>query len=218
MYKNFVSLQYIVDRVLRSPKMDTLSFDIAIDYAIECIRRLGILESFRNKIEQVVITNNRGQMPADVITVDSIRKLSDGGKNRVRIDKQINSYSDVSQNKDEYDIRGNFIFTPFTSGKLEINYTGLYLDTDGLPLILDNVDIISAIEWFIRKEHYMNLLVDDKIKPFLLEKAEQQYCWHVGRAQNSNRLNNLDDRKAISHTLTSMFVRPFNESLKNTRG
>jgi hypothetical protein len=50
-----------------------------------------------------------------------------------------------------YKIQGNFIYTSFEEGEIEVSYQAIATDEQGFPLIPDNSSFTRALELYIKK-------------------------------------------------------------------
>lgn len=237
----FVTIREIIDKLKRNPLMQDLLYEEALDYAIECIRRLGVSQFEDHKLDKIEIKNNRGILPNDIIVIESARLLTrvitpSGRKDVInpmtgtlynevhnaietprRMDRASLNFNRRNKHTPEYDINGKYIFTTFNEGVVEIKYRGLYLDKKGHPLIPDNQDIVRAIMEWIKKERYEILYALGRINRTILEDAKQEYSWYVGKAQSSHMLRSIDEREEVSKILTSTFdnARDFDRIFKD---
>ena len=69
----FISIKVIIDRLLRHPLLQDLTFEAAIDYTIDFMRIVGVPKMFEQKIETVKIENYRGQLSGNVYKIMSIQ-------------------------------------------------------------------------------------------------------------------------------------------------
>lgn len=104
-----------------------------------------------------------------------------------------------------YKFNGNYIYTSFEEGTVDIAYDGIMLDEDGVPMIPNDPTIEKAIENYI-KSQYFGILADlgkDTVRAY--ERAEKEYCWYIGQAQSHASILSIDGREALSNTMNQMF-------------
>lgn len=209
MENKFITIKDIVSKVKRNPLMKTLEFEAAVDYAVECIRRMGVIQFQEDKYETISIIESRGELPSDALEIDVARRIINGKP--YPLDLNTNSFkqeNNANNNLSQYNIQGNYIFTTFEEGEVELKYKGLFLDRVGYPLIPDNQDVIRAIMEWIKKEHLEILVALGAVDGSFLAKAEQEYAWYIGKAQSSHQMRTLDERDQVSKILTNAFDNP----------
>lgn len=218
MYKNHISLSGIISRLLKNPMLEDLSEDDALESALDCISLIGTISMFKDATLFIDIEDNRGAIPYDVVTMDSVRYVVNGvidseSRDRLPMRPASNPYHLGIPNQDgfnqdsisdlTYSTNGNFIYTSFLSGRVEVNYKTLLTTETGELLIPDDINVIKALENYIKQEFYQPLWEMGKIQDKVMNKVEQDYDWYVAKARTSTRELNLDERESLSNMLTS---------------
>lgn len=116
-----------------------------------------------------------------------------------------------------YKFNGNYIYTSFPEGTVDLAYDGIMLDNNGAPMIPNDPSIEKAIESYI-KSQYFGILSDlgkDVVRAY--ERAEKEYCWYIGQSQSHSVLMSLDKREALSNTMNRMVLndRPHGSFYRN---
>jgi hypothetical protein len=99
-----------------------------------------------------------------------------------------------------YKFNGNYVYTSFATGIMDIAYDGLLLDEDGIPMVPNDVAVEKAIENNIKRE-YFGILQDlgkDVVRAY--QRANEEYLWAVGQAQSHAAFASIDRRAAMSNT------------------
>jgi hypothetical protein len=95
-----------------------------------------------------------------------------------------------STNQGEIGVKDGHIITNFDSDSIYIQYYGLPIDENGLPMIPDNENVEKAIEYYIYtqlfEEWYWNSTVPDM--PRMLADARQQFDFYIAMARYWGRL------------------------------
>jgi len=99
-----------------------------------------------------------------------------------------------------YKFNGNYVYTSFSSGIMDIAYDGLLLDDDGVPMIPNDVAVEKAIENNIKREYFgiMQDMGKDVVRAY--QRANEEYLWAVGQAQSHAAYASIDKRTAMSNT------------------
>tara|TARA_R110000772_G_scaffold62137_2_gene139642 strand:+ start:4165 stop:4971 length:807 start_codon:yes stop_codon:yes gene_type:complete len=88
-----VSLKIVADRLMQNPALKDISWEFMVDKAVEVMSLLDAPALYVSKEEQVSIINHKGKIPADVMHVSQVFKVSSvltGGASSTGLD---NAYS-----------------------------------------------------------------------------------------------------------------------------
>ena len=223
MYTNYITISGILERLLKHPFLSDLSYSDASSLAITCMANVGSLSLLNRKSAVVTIENHRGYLPSDFVILNStlhgIRRIvtnNDGGisyepmyiasgifnKGYSNDNRRFSSTDNINS----YSVRNGNITTGFSNGNVEVMYYGLHVTPDGEILIPRNPYLITAIEEYIKKEHFRILNDLGKIPDRAFAKAEQEYCWAIGKIQSSSKSLDLQEREALSNMLTKNYI------------
>lgn len=207
--EGYISIKEILDNILDHPKMQKLSLERAINYAVRFIRIVGMPNVFIDKYATIDINNYRGVLPCDFNSITQVRLQDDKHKNlffRATTDT-FHTHSDEDKHDLTYKIQGGVIFTSIKEGTVEIMYKAIPIDDDGFPLIVDDSSFIRALELFIKKEYFTILFDTKKINRFILQNVQQEYAWAVGQAQSSLIKLSLDQMQSFTNMMNTLVVR-----------
>lgn len=215
-YENYITLVGIIDRLQRNPILDKLSEEEAIDYAVDCIKLLGTDKYLLNDSAILDVSNYRAALPQNYVSIEHLRVVDkDADKSRINARPSTDTYHYNAKNESELDqsvlqdftfnIRGNFVYTSFKEGKIEIAYKSLLMNEGGELMIPDSFAAIKAIENYIAYQHLLGLWGIGKIPDKVMSKYEQEYLWYIGKAQSDINNMNLSQRESLSDQMTQMF-------------
>jgi hypothetical protein len=105
-----------------------------------------------------------------------------------------------------YKFNGNYVYTSFETGIIDLAYDGIMLDQEGVPMIPNDPTVEKAIENYI-KSQYFGIMADlgkDTVRAY--ERAEKEYCWYIGQSQSHSVLMSLDKREALSNTMNTLIL------------
>ena len=208
---NYVSIKEIVDGLMQYPSMRDLQYESAIRWAVDLMGLIGSYDLYKDERELVTIENSRGKLPAGIIRIDQCRKVFGAYPNigydpmQYATDTFITAYDKYPNgvtnrtSKNTYKIQGDYVYTSFHEGMIEVLYKTLYTDDDGVIMIPSNTSLSKAVEAYIKQEHFRGLYEIDKLSKAVFEEAKTEYCWYVAQAQNSVMNVSLDERQAISN-------------------
>ena len=208
---NYISIKEVVDGLMVYPSMRDLDYEAAIRWTIDVMGSIGSYDLYKDEVETLEVTNNRAKLPQGIIRIDQIRKISGAAPNvryeamdvasdsfAVAYRKYDKEYKDKLQ-AHKYKQQGDYIYTSFAEGLVEVAYKTLYTDDDGIIMIPVNTSLEKAVRSYIKQEHFRGLFEIKRIDKAIFEEAKQEYCWYIAQAQNSIMNVSFDERQAISN-------------------
>jgi hypothetical protein len=88
-----------------------------------------------------------------------------------------------------YSLNGDYVITEFSDGLIKLHYVGFHVDKDGFPMVLDDFDYKTAIEWYC----FQNMILKGYKHPELSFKdAFQMWEMYRLRAENAPKVPSLD--------------------------
>ena len=202
---NRISIKQIMDDILDHPMLQDLSFERAINYAVEFIKIVGMPAAFESKIKTIDVKNYEGEIPPDCYQVISLRKEG--------LPISLNTSTSVFDFKKDsatpvYVIKGSIIHTSFEKGKLEMSYLSMPVDEkDGFPTIPEIASYIRALELYIKKKWFTILFDLGKINVSIFNNIKQEYAFAVGQAQTELVRPSLDEMQAFTNMWNSLLPR-----------
>lgn len=210
MAQAYTNIRLILDKILRHPLMQDVSFETAVDYCVDFMRIIGVPDMFLEKTEIVMIEDYRAMLPCDYHQMIQVR-LAGGAAFRYSTDSFHMSecknschgeFSDLT-----YKIQGNMIYTSIREGNIELAYQAIALDPEGYPLLPDNSSFTRALELYIKKQWFTVLFDMGKIAPAVLQNIQREYAWAVGDCQTEfNRLS-LDKAESFYNSWRTLILR-----------
>lgn len=151
MIQKYLSINFVIRKVIRDLGIDDkeVFIDDYIEWIGEGLQYIGSYYQYCERQECIHIEDYKGELPCDFYNLIRI----------VNSDNQYNSFNkqligdtnkELNRNKHsdrDYNITGTIITTSFRTGKLYIEYLGIPLDEDGLPMIPDNINYLDALMW-----------------------------------------------------------------------
>lgn len=208
--ERYINLKQVMDNALHHPLLQDLSFERAINYAVDFVRIVGCPRIFEEKTSAIKIENYRGKLPCDFHRIIQVRTCECGRTATFRYSTDSFHMSDdkhCNQPDLTYKIQGQVIFTSIRDGEIEIAYEAISVDEEGYPLIPDNSSFVKALELYIKKECFTILFDLGKITPQVYNNTLQQYSWAVGQAQNELVKPSIDQMQAIANSWNTLIPR-----------
>tara|TARA_R110000796_G_scaffold251475_2_gene382962 strand:+ start:130 stop:942 length:813 start_codon:yes stop_codon:yes gene_type:complete len=105
-----------------------------------------------------------------------------------------------------YSLNNNYIVTGFEEGWVLMAYKGLAMDDDECtPLIPDNVNVLLAVEYYIKSRYLDDLGSDDPKVNRQQAKDDLEYCWYIGKAQDSMLGMSMDEYESFANSMSQFF-------------
>lgn len=206
-----------MDDILDHPMMQDLSFERAVNYAVEFIKIVGMPTAFEHKTITIPVENYAGyrldkdgqelpSIPEDCYQILAIKKK---GGEEVILNTSTSVFGSSKSNSasPSYVIRGNVIQTSFEEGELEISYLALPVDSEGYPTIPEIASYIRALELYIKKKWFTILFDLGKLNVSIYNNIKQEYAFAVGQAQSELIKPSLDEMEAFTNMWNSLLPR-----------
>lgn len=207
----YISIKEILDNITDHPLLKDVSFERAVNYAVQFIRIVGMPKEFNEKTELVEINEYRGSLPCDLENIIQVRTHDKCGNHYEVFRYSTDSFhmSDTKQKSHDltYKVQGGIIFTSIKEGTIEIAYRAIPVDADGYPMIPDNSSFARALELFIKKQVFTVLFDLGKITPQVYNNTLQDYAWAVGQAQSDLVRPSVDEMQAITNSWNTLVQR-----------
>ena len=220
----WTNLKIVADKILRDPIFIGLNFESIIDYFIDFITIVGVPELFDEKFTnaEIPITNYRAVLPDDfleeiVVSIDQkvARTATDlyFGNYQEYQDTNPNEYFPDKRSEPTYKIKGGYIYLSKKEGNLLLKYKCIATDTDpesedfGIPLLPDDPVFILALQSYIEIQFLKILFRAGKINSQVLQLAQQDYAWNVGRYETHSRRLTYGDMETLSKQFKSILTR-----------
>lgn len=220
----WTNLRVVADKILRDPLFIGLNFETIIDYFIDFITIVGVPELFDEKFTniEIPITNYRAVLPDDFleeITVQVDHKVARTstdtyfGNYQEYEDTNPNEYFPDRKSEPSYKIKGRYIYLSKKEGNLLLKYRYIATETDessedyGIPLMPDDPVFILALQSYIEVQFLKMLFRAGKITNQVLQLAQQDYAWNVGRYETHSRRLTYGDMESLSRLFKSVLSR-----------
>lgn len=194
-----------MDDILDHPMLQDLSFEMAINYAVEFIKIVGMPAAFESKVDYLKVEEYSASIPIDCYQIVSLKREGD----TLTLNTSTSVYGNSTKHTavPSYTIRGNQIHTSFKEGSLEISYMALPVDDFGYPTIPNVASYIRALELYIKKKWFTILFDLGKLNVSIYNNVKQEYAFAVGQAQNELTMPTLDEVEAFTNMWTSLLPR-----------
>lgn len=193
----FISIEEVLSRVTRHPMLQDVDLEAGIQYTLDFISEIGLPNIYEEKQACVDICNFRGLLPCDLVDIIQVRDE----KSKICLRYMTDTFNGSSREipgGSSFKTAGRNIITSFKEGKVRIAYHAIKVDENELPMLPDDPLFLKALELYIKKERFSVLFDIGKLKFEVFSKAEQDYCWEMGKCRNRFLTPSINEMQAIT--------------------
>ena len=209
----YINIREALSRIMRHPLLQDVSLEQAVQYVIDFIGIFGIPQVYEHKETQLDICDFKCELPCDLIRIEMVKDCKTGLSLRKMTDvfnPERNSMF-VGDRKRFHELsfktQGRTLFTSFETGRIEIAYLAIHVDSDGLPMLIDDPNYLLALDAYIKREVFTILFDQGKIQPAVLQNTEQRYGWAAGRLHTHSLMPSLSEMESITRMWNTMIPR-----------
>lgn len=143
--KKFVSINEIILKIYRDLGLENEREDYVtiVEWIGEAIDLIGYIDMYETKEVEIEIKDYLGKLPCDYIQYIEV--------NFQGINIKSNT-DDINLNK-KFSIEYPYIKINSLFGKIKLKYYGYKLDEEGLPMIIDDINVKEAISEYVLKKY-----------------------------------------------------------------
>lgn len=207
--QGYTSVKEIIERVYDTFDNEDVPFGTLVRHCADALLLIGSYRYFLDKVETINIDNNRGELPCDIIYINQVKNedramsYATDSFHAERMDK--NSPDLIRKNcKTTYTINDNHVFTSFKEGKVTIAYRAMKVDSDGFPMIPDQISFKLAVEYHIMGKIAEKLWLLEKITGDKFQYIQQQRDWYIGQAQAKGNMLSMDEMESLKNSFVRL--------------
>lgn len=205
--EKYISIKEVLDRALRHPLLQDLSFETAVSYTLDFLRIVGAPKIFEDKLVTLEVEDYRAELPCDWISTIQVRESCSKDGLRATTDNFYLQNDPEPPYEYTFKIQGNIIYTNMREGLLDLAYKAIATDEEGYPLIPDEPSFVRALEQYIKKQWFTILFDLGKVSPAVLQNTQQEYAFYVAQAQNRMVMPDTSEMEAITNMWTRLLQR-----------
>ena len=213
-----VTIDYVIDRLQAAPyHFESVSKDEVAEFIWEVVGYIGVLEPFVDAEPMVIdIMNHRGLLPFNLYSLDAVREYSTGMMMHSMSDIWYASNNDELTTEDKvgvdtdpatgeeyyttifpfnrpeffrYKTQGNYIFTAFATGRVEVAYKAFPIDINtGMPTLPDDAKYLRAIITFVAERLAFGKMMRDELTERKYDYFNKEYLFAVGAAKTNTMM------------------------------
>jgi len=222
-----VSIGKAIYDIQRHPLLKNVLKSDIVNYIKTVINLIGAPGLYEDKNTQLTIADFRSLLPADFISRIAVRKIIDDEVDDAQIlkvtlthntDDAFKSYSSLTDegkniiNNDSiytHKIVGDYIYTDFEEGTLELIYKAFSLDENNYPVLdgggaIGDTALQLALEWYVKREYFYILWTIGKIAEKVYQHAHQQSLLYIGQATNAILIPDPIEAEAIGNSIVRL--------------
>lgn len=205
--QGFVSLKQILAQLFVRFDSEDVSFAALVEEAADALLFIGSFNYTEDKTATLDICDYNAKIPCDIIYINQVKN-----DNGVPMKAATDSFHLLNQNSPDlftkseyvYTINVDHIFTSFEEGVIHMNYRALPVDSEGYPLIPNDVAIRNAVlyhlMWIIGQRQFYK----GKMTQAAFQHIEQQRDWYMASAQSKVNVPSHDQMEALANQFTRL--------------
>lgn len=203
----YVSIKVVLDRLMRHPLMQDISFETVVDYIVDFLRITGIPKLFLEKTVQLPLVDYRTLLPCDLVSINQVKDLETCTCMRASTDSFHYGTSGPSSLDPTFKVQGNVLFSNRKNGNIEISYKAIAVDDEGYPLVPDDSSVLRAMELYVKSQWFTILFDLGKIQPAVLQNTQQEYAFAAAACHNSLVMPSLSEMESITNSWNTLLLR-----------
>lgn len=207
---NFVSIDVIINKILKNPLAANLNPEEIIDSVISLVKLLNLNALYKIDYCFLDVKNYKARIPKPATSIKSVDFVLSNTR-KIPMVVSTSGYRGTNQNEAEkgrysYYFNNNMITTSFKEGKIFVIFNTLQLDENNHPMIPDNESFIKACENDILVNLYSTMVDLGKLPIQSLQRVERERAWYVGQTEEHFKgFINDDHAESFARDWTRLF-------------
>lgn len=202
----YISIREILARVQSHSMLKSVDLEQAIRFTVDFISIVGCPQFYQDKEVCIPIEDYRGKLPCDLVSIIQAKDNKSGYCMRSMTDS-FNPRNYNFNTEPTFKTQGNIILTSFRTGEVTISYKAIPVDSDGIPMLVDNPNFLKALELYIKKEKFGDLYDEGKIKEGVMAKTERDYSWAVAQCEKEFVMPSMSELQSITNMWNTIIPR-----------
>ena len=205
----YINIRELLSRVLRSRLLQDFTLEQAIQYTIDFIGIFGFPEIYEDKETEIDICDYRGQLPCDLIEIIMVKdcKTNLPLRSMTAAFNPGGKYYNHLRQEPQFKTQNRVIITSFPEGKLIMAYKAIPVDDEGLPLLINNIKYLKALELYVKCQLFTLLFEEGKLTQAVLHHTEQEYSWAAGQLEEEFKTPSEAEMESITNMLHTILKR-----------
>lgn len=201
--KSYTNIRVILDNCLQHELLQDLTLEQMVGYVVKFNGIYNMPQMYIDKCVTIPIKEYKGILPCDLVQVKQVKD-----KHTNQAIKEINgNFFNPNTIERAFKTQGQYIYTTFKEGCVEIAYRAIPIDEEGYPLILDNEKYKNTLELFIKKDKFTKYFDQGKLHQNILQNVQQEYAWAAGQLQSELKTPSMSEWESISNAHNTLLQR-----------
>lgn len=196
----FTSVRVVWDRCLQHPFLQDLTLEQIVQYVSLFNGLYNMSDLYTTKYQILDVKEFRAKLPCDVVSIIQVKDCSTGRC------IQYMSSTFMNDTVTAYKIQNSVLFTTIPECELEIAYKAVPVDDEGLPMVLDNEKYLNSLYEFIKVKTLTIMCETGRIKPAILQMAQQEYAWAAGQLQEELNTPSISEMESLSNAHNQLLI------------
>lgn len=218
----YTSIRRVLDNLADHPLLRDVTLEQAVRYVIRFIGLHGYPALYEDRVAEVTVSDYRGLLPCDLISIIQVRDMGTGacmrsmtdtfpkglGGRREEVRKGGPYIPPARRHVEEpsFKTQGRVIFTSFPKGCVEVAYKAVPCDEEGFPLLIDNENYLAALEAYIKERVFTVKFDTGKINANVLQNAQQEYAWRSAELMDECTIPSVSEMESLTRMMNTLIV------------
>jgi hypothetical protein len=199
--ETYISIKEVISKVYRDLNLqDESRWEDMIEWSAEALEQIGAYMQYVHKTQTLEVEDYRVALPCDFHKVVAIEHSGDHLR---YLSGDFDTYYHTGDSKNlrsssayGYNINSAFINTNFKEGKIIFAYLAMPTDSEGFPLVPENVSYKEAVFWYILMKLFLGGF---EHKIFSYEQAEVRWHHYCSQARGKANMPNADGMESLKN-------------------
>lgn len=207
----YISIYSIIERVYMDNGYNDVPLQDSVVWAAQAMDKIGVRMAYEKAPDQILkVENGRGEFPCDLHRLVSMRlwpSLAPLLENRGKFsgkqapssdpDYKSKNYS-TTLSGNTYERDGDYFYTPFDEGEVQISYYRFPVDENGFPKIPEDEKYAGAIAAYIQLKLDFRAFRKNEISGDMYMISKRDWAFKAGQAkQKALAYDNVDSLQSF---------------------
>lgn len=201
----FISARQLMSEIKMSSMMQSLTMEQLVSFIVSYARRWGVSVLFEQKTKALEVSDYDAFLPCDVYDVIAVRDCDTHINYRYSTDVFHYSKDNPKYYSDfTYKRNGDVLVLSQADRPVEIVYTSIRCDNEGIPMVWDNQVYIDALKSYIKEVMYTELFDEGKINQNVLLNAKQEYAFNARLLKSELSSVSVDEAESVGNFVNNL--------------
>ena len=215
--QSYTNIRVVLDDLLQHELLQDLTLEQLVGYVRRFVGLFNMPQMYVDKIAEVKIEDYRGKLPCDLVSVIQVRDKHSNICLRY-MTNNFPLYKPHNIEDQAFKTQGDYIFTTFKKGVVDIAYLSMPVDSEGYPLILDNEVYKQTLELYVKLDRFTRYFDTGRLPINVLQNTQQEYSWYAGRLNSELNMPSISELESLSNAHNQLLPKTneFKKGFANT--